>query len=65
MDTKDDLKVKKDLVNKLRKRAAKARRNANIALLSIFILIFSAISLFYFAGNIVVSESKPIQTYLR
>jgi hypothetical protein len=50
-----------EIVLLLRMRAKSARRNANIALLFIFLFIFSGISLFYFAGDIVISQSEPVQ----
>lgn len=57
--------VRVQIVQALRKRAAHARRNATIALCAVFILIFSGISLFYFAGDIVIEEATPIRSYLQ
>ena len=55
-----------EIVLLLRRRAKSARRSANLALLSIFILIFGGISMFYFAGDIVIEQSRPVeQLYLR
>ena len=54
----NDVKVK--VIKSLRQRAKIARRNANIALISIFIILFSGIALFYYAGDIVIEQSRPI-----
>ena len=57
---------KNEIVSLLRKRAKSARRNANIALLFIFFFILTGISIFYFAGDIVIQQSKPVEKfYLR
>ncbi len=50
--------VRVQMIKALRERASLARRNANIALFAVFILIFSGISLFYFAGDIVKQQSE-------
>ena len=55
-----DQNVNEKIAQSLRQRAKIARRNANIALLSIFIILFSGISIFYYAGDIVIKQSKPL-----
>ena len=67
MDSKEDQvqDVKDRIVQALRKRAKVAHRNANIALISIFIILFSGILLFYFAGDIVLEQSRPVEMSIR
>ena len=48
------------LAKVLRKRAIAAKRTANIALTLVFVIIFSGIGLFYFAGSIVIEQSIPL-----
>ena len=65
MNASEHRNVSPELVHALRSRAAKARRNANIALLSIFVLLFAAISIFYLAGDIAIREVQPVKEFLR
>lgn len=55
---------RKELVEALRSRAKGSRRSANFALLAVFVMIFSGLSLFYFAGDIVIREAESAKPLL-
>jgi hypothetical protein len=55
------LEKRKKLIIALRRRARRANRKANVALVLIFILLAGGLSLFYFAGEIAITQSKSIE----
>ena len=57
-DTLETNNTREKTVNSLRQRANDSRRKANFSLLLIFFIVLSAISIFYFAGDIVLDQSE-------
>ena len=57
-DTLETNNTREKIVNSLRQRANDSRRKANFSLLLIFFIVLSAISIFYFAGDIVLDQSE-------
>ncbi|CAK8718899.1 hypothetical protein GKODMF_10475 [Candidatus Electrothrix gigas] len=64
LESNTDYKRNFVLAKALRKRADAARRTANIALVLVFVIIFSGIGLFYFAGDIVIQQSASVKGVL-